>query len=470
MLRIPEETFLDVEYKYTYGNNNKDTTQDDITENDLVKKDFAKDRVNNSMSLFHKEKAEKEHTHNNECQVPYDEETKELINYYFRFWEDKNIVGPNGELYVGKVSISKMNNKFDKTKVLCFMSYILLFLFLILSIYFKNIYMYGGFIISLIILFISLYKQFIKKSYYLSVTPEYIILEKRNSSQKRRINISDISRISSIEYKQWTRQPYYYIIIGNEFITTPYKEDSTSDEYRCYEFLKEFANGNHSIIWANMYQEMVMSLFASIVNSTNDFYSKKYAINYLHQKYWSNDSIINVYKLFYSSLKNTQCINDNDYLKYRNITNYEERYILLDHLFEGAYISDGVDEKEMEILQKIANSLHIKEWDIKSLKYKYDYRKAEQEKDEEKKKERKKNAETSFKNVTTEAHRILGLKTDATIEEIKTVYHKLAMRVHPDKLPADATPQQIEEANENFRVINEAYKFLLELEPEKSLK
>ena len=46
---------------------------------------------------------------------------------------------------------------------------------------------------------------------------------------------------------------------------------------------------------------------------------------------------------------------------------------------------------------------------------------AEQEKDEEKKKERKKNAETSFKNVITEAHRTLGLKVDATIEEIKTI-------------------------------------------------
>lgn len=471
MFCIPEETFLAVANIYDYNSDDKGehkgfNTGKEIVADDIKSKGFNEIESNHEIDIikgftnniknkeFPKEKSEKEDTPNIESQTSFNDKTKELINYYFQFWKDEHVLGPNGEFHVGKV---KLNDNISCTVVVFLVC-------LLLGGITKNAYIRFGTIIYAIIIIIYMIILSFKRSYDLSISPEHIILKKSSKSKKNTlIKLCDITKISPIQSSE--KHGYSYTIsIGDDIITLSSYYKKNSSENQCHAFLDEIVNGNRTYIETNMYQNIAVNLFASIVNSDNDSNSIKYAINYLYQKYWSNDSIINVYKLFYSSLKNTQRINDNDYLKYRNITNYEERYILLDHLFECAYISDGVDEKEMEILQKAADSLHIKEWDIKSLKYKYDYRKAEQEKDEEKKKERKKNAETSFKNVITEAHRILGLKTDATIEEIKTVYHKLAMRVHPDKLPADATPQQIEEANENFRVINEAYKFLLKKE------
>ncbi|MBD3378851.1 MAG: DnaJ domain-containing protein [Candidatus Omnitrophica bacterium] len=48
-------------------------------------------------------------------------------------------------------------------------------------------------------------------------------------------------------------------------------------------------------------------------------------------------------------------------------------------------------------------------------------------------------------------YKILGVSEDASQEEIKKVYRKLAVKYHPDKNPGD------KEAEENFKKISEAY-------------
>jgi molecular chaperone DnaJ len=53
-------------------------------------------------------------------------------------------------------------------------------------------------------------------------------------------------------------------------------------------------------------------------------------------------------------------------------------------------------------------------------------------------------------------YEILGIKKSATLDEIKKAYRELALRYHPDRVPAD----QKKEAEEKFKEISEAYAVL----------
>ncbi|KAL4978514.1 DnaJ domain-containing protein [Aspergillus desertorum] len=56
----------------------------------------------------------------------------------------------------------------------------------------------------------------------------------------------------------------------------------------------------------------------------------------------------------------------------------------------------------------------------------------------------------------TDLYQILGVKEDATPEQIRSAYRKLALKHHPDKAPADAR----EEANQQFQKVAFAYAIL----------
>src|SRR4030042_177976 len=53
-------------------------------------------------------------------------------------------------------------------------------------------------------------------------------------------------------------------------------------------------------------------------------------------------------------------------------------------------------------------------------------------------------------------YEILGIKKSATLDEIKKSYRELALRFHPDRVPAE----QKKDAEEKFKEISEAYAVL----------
>ena len=54
------------------------------------------------------------------------------------------------------------------------------------------------------------------------------------------------------------------------------------------------------------------------------------------------------------------------------------------------------------------------------------------------------------------AYEVLGVPTNATEDEVKTAYRKLAMRHHPDRVASQGQDAQ-RKAEAEFRRINEAY-------------
>lgn len=380
------------------------------------------------------------------------QEIRERAELFFKNLREEKKLKKDGTLYVGEI-ISQNPTAWAVI--------ILIPIFLSIKTFSSESFIWNMFAIVSFIAS-ALYYYFTRRS-TIHLSPEHITIK---STITERLNLCDISYITPI-CEISSKKGYYTIQYGEKEIQMPYNSDKNSIPYRCHKFLKEIVPELTVKIEKGPTLEAITRLFAAIVATTGNSSSKEYAVNFLHKNLWNKQDKKNISILFdsYCTSESQQIVDE--CLRYAQEHNYEERKELLDHLFECAFKSYGVDVNELNILQKIAKYFLIKEWDFKAMQYKYEYHKAEEEKEKHKREERKKRAEYSFRNVTTEAQNTLGVKANATIEEIKSAYRELAMKFHPDKLSANATPKEIEEANENFRIITEAYKFLMEKEYEK---
>lgn len=116
-------------------------------------------------------------------------------------------------------------------------------------------------------------------------------------------------------------------------------------------------------------------------------------------------------------------------IKHRTRT--EVRIQLLHYLFGIAKADGHVSKNEMFTLKKIARLMGVPQMDFTSVK-------------------------NMFHRDTESDYKILGLTKDATDQEIKKAYRKMAVRYHPDKV-AQMGEEYQKGAKEKFQRIQEAY-------------
>ncbi|MFO7789524.1 MAG: TerB family tellurite resistance protein [Bacteroidota bacterium] len=113
---------------------------------------------------------------------------------------------------------------------------------------------------------------------------------------------------------------------------------------------------------------------------------------------------------------------------------YAERLQLIHMLFGIAMADNVVDKRETHLIHKIATFLRIDEKDYTSIK-------------------------SMFVKDTESAYKILEIDKNASVDEIKKAYRKMAVKYHPDKVTHLGEDFQ-HFAKEKFQKVNEAYETL----------
>ncbi len=107
------------------------------------------------------------------------------------------------------------------------------------------------------------------------------------------------------------------------------------------------------------------------------------------------------------------------------------RLQLIHYVFGLAQADGTLDTSELRVIEDIARDLGISQKDFDSIR-------------------------AMFKSDTSSAYKVLEIAENATEEEIKKAYRKMAVKYHPDKL-SDLGPDIQKAAKEKFIKVQEAY-------------
>lgn len=112
--------------------------------------------------------------------------------------------------------------------------------------------------------------------------------------------------------------------------------------------------------------------------------------------------------------------------------NYSSRLQLIDYLFGIVSTKGFVQPSELKLIEAIANNMGVSGTDFNSIKSMF------------------------VKAESDSAYKILGISPNATDDEVKKAYRKMAVENHPDKVAYLGEDVQ-RAAKEKFQRINEAY-------------
>lgn len=294
----------------------------------------------------------------------------------------------------------------------------------------------------------------------------------------RKVYYSDLEKVThTLQYKKkdkvWVRTLRIY------FKKSEVSFNETSGVNKKFECLNRlFCSGFKPLFINELYYEKMIQLFANVISLKSDpqyqsaetqcalkyLTESKYGVYNCKKDISEQIGLYNKHRQANTLPANMGYINVCLAIMQDKAVDYADRLELLSRLFECAYASDGtVDDEELDYLSRIAYYLCIKDWDLLSLKYQYEALKQEQSSGQSendayaKQRERYRSVYSSRKR---EAYNLLDLKTDATLEEVKSAYCMLVKTCHPDTLPSTATLAEREEVTQRFRAITEAYEFM----------
>jgi len=115
----------------------------------------------------------------------------------------------------------------------------------------------------------------------------------------------------------------------------------------------------------------------------------------------------------------------------RNRISVDGRIQMVHYLFQVAKADGHVDDRELKIIEQLANKLGIPAMEFESVKNMF-YRSADSD------------------------YKILGIEASASDEDVKRAYRKMAIAFHPDKV-AQMGEEYQKGAKEKFQQIQDAY-------------
>ncbi len=130
-------------------------------------------------------------------------------------------------------------------------------------------------------------------------------------------------------------------------------------------------------------------------------------------------------------------------------TDYNTRYHMVDFLF-GLGSADGLfDQTELNMLRLIAQYLGIAQSDYTSIYERHNS-----------------SFNTHHSTFGKDPYKVLGISKDATDDEVKKAYRRMAMKYHPDRV-AGMSEEMQRNAAEQMKEINEAYEQINKLKGKK---
>ena len=150
---------------------------------------------------------------------------------------------------------------------------------------------------------------------------------------------------------------------------------------------------------------------------------------------FGKDRADSIFKTFNTQIKKETLHLDQMTRVFVQQTAYETRLQILHFLFGIANADGNISDIELQKLSQVATGMRLHLPDFESIK-------------------------AMFVKNTNNAYKILEVDSNASLDEIKKAYRKMAKKYHPDKLRGQ-DPAMIKGAEEKFREVQKAYETLM---------